>query len=304
MKKNKRGITLIALIITIIVMLILVAVTVTIANDKENGLFERARTASKDTQKEADRETLLTAVVGAYDANNQEVKKDELEANLGNGWQVAEETNCYKVTSPNKNEFKVNIKNATIENNNDGESQDNQEIVGTYVRFGSEDKFQVTAGGKVIYDGEGSSVPYTYDKNSKVIKFTIPPSSEGSDPDNYEIPIWIIKDDEGNIINKLMLDFDLKGLWMTNGVAGLASYRIADGTYIHSNDESKVVISTKEDSNGNKYGFFDDGDQSIYVCKDGYIYTSWGGYRVMNNTQFCSLNDDGTDASGNIYTMQ
>ena len=285
-------------------MLILVAVTVNLANEN-GGLFVKTREAKKDTAYKAEEENLLLYKYGEsynYEDGTLDLKNLKKELEKDDRWSAFSfdddiNPTVLTVTGAQSGlEHKIYIMGE--------KKEDNQEIAGTYIKFGREDKFQVTAGGKVIYDGEGSSVPYTYDKNSKVIKFTIPPSSEGSDPDNYEIPIWIIKDDEGNIINKLMLDFDLKGLWMTNGVAGLASYRIADGTYIHSNDESKVVISTKEDSNGNKYGFFDDGDQSIYVCKDGYIYTSWGGYRVMNNTQFCSLNDDGTDDSDNIYTMQ
>jgi len=45
--KNYKGITLIALIITIIVMLILVSVTITIAVN--GGLFDYAKKAAKDT---------------------------------------------------------------------------------------------------------------------------------------------------------------------------------------------------------------------------------------------------------------
>ena len=60
--KKEKGITLIALIITIIVMLILVAVTINVALN--GGLFEKAKTASDGTQKEADREALISAVIG------------------------------------------------------------------------------------------------------------------------------------------------------------------------------------------------------------------------------------------------
>ena len=47
MMKDQKGITLVALIITIIVMLILVAVTISIALN--GGIFDKARQASKDT---------------------------------------------------------------------------------------------------------------------------------------------------------------------------------------------------------------------------------------------------------------
>ena len=62
MKKiNKQnGITLIALIITIIVMLILVAVTINVALN--GGLFDKAKTASDGTQRQVDKEILLSLV--------------------------------------------------------------------------------------------------------------------------------------------------------------------------------------------------------------------------------------------------
>ena len=108
-------------------MLILVAVTVTVA--KDGGLFETARTAKTGTQKEADRENLVAAAVGAYDARSQEVKEEELKQNLGNEWKVENQTNYYKVTSPNGNEFKVNIENATVEDNDGGKEPQNQDEI-------------------------------------------------------------------------------------------------------------------------------------------------------------------------------
>jgi len=65
--KNQKGITLIALIITIIVMLILVSVTVNVALN--GGLFEKAKEAGTQTQREADREMLLTETLGTIDNN-------------------------------------------------------------------------------------------------------------------------------------------------------------------------------------------------------------------------------------------
>ena len=63
MLKENKGITLIALIITIIVMMILVAVSVTVALD--GGLFGTAKKAGSETQLKAEEEMLLSAVVGA-----------------------------------------------------------------------------------------------------------------------------------------------------------------------------------------------------------------------------------------------
>ncbi len=73
---NHRGITLIALIITIIVMLILVGVTINLAI--QGGLFGKARKAATKTQIEIDREALLQSVVGAI-GENGEINFEELD---------------------------------------------------------------------------------------------------------------------------------------------------------------------------------------------------------------------------------
>jgi len=86
MNKNQKGITLIALIITIIVMLVLVAVTINVALN--GGLFEKAKTASLETQKQADKEELLSAILGAYNVNDGTIDVGELRERLSSGWQV------------------------------------------------------------------------------------------------------------------------------------------------------------------------------------------------------------------------
>ncbi|MBO4815441.1 MAG: leucine-rich repeat domain-containing protein [Clostridia bacterium] len=81
--KNKKGITLIALIITIIVMLILVGVTINVALN--GGLFEKAKTASEQTQVETNKETLYSAVVAAMgtDGTIDYTKLNKEAASLG-----------------------------------------------------------------------------------------------------------------------------------------------------------------------------------------------------------------------------
>ena len=61
--KNEKGITLIALIITIIVMIILVAVTIAFAT--EGGIFKRAKEAVERTQTQVDNEVSLFYMITA-----------------------------------------------------------------------------------------------------------------------------------------------------------------------------------------------------------------------------------------------
>lgn len=63
--KNEKGITLVALVITIIVMLILVAVTINIATD--GGLFDTARNAANGTNSAAAEETKTSEGKVKYD---------------------------------------------------------------------------------------------------------------------------------------------------------------------------------------------------------------------------------------------
>ena len=60
--KTQKGITLIALIITIIVMLILVGVSVTVALN--GGIFNKAKEAAEGTQSESEKEQLLEIAMG------------------------------------------------------------------------------------------------------------------------------------------------------------------------------------------------------------------------------------------------
>ena len=116
--KNHRGITLIALIITIIVMIILVGVTINIALN--GGLFETTEKAAKGTQIEADREILQVGVAGAL-VSEEGITKESLQNNLPEEWNVNGE-GPFTVISPNGNKFTVNL-DGTIETNNEEDTE-------------------------------------------------------------------------------------------------------------------------------------------------------------------------------------
>lgn len=71
--KEQKGITLVALVITIIVMLILVGVSVTVA--LKGGLFDTAKTAADDTKTAAEAENKLSS--GTVTIHNETTNTDE-----------------------------------------------------------------------------------------------------------------------------------------------------------------------------------------------------------------------------------
>ncbi len=103
---NHRGITLIALIITIIVMLILVGVTISVSLN--GGLFTTTKDAVNKTQVEADKEILQEGVIGALNEELKIANAESLKNNLPEGWEVTG-VGPYIATSPNGNKFDVDI---------------------------------------------------------------------------------------------------------------------------------------------------------------------------------------------------
>ena len=93
MKNNQKGITLIALIITIIVMLILVAVTVNVALN--GGLFDNAREAKTKTQRAAEKEELMSIMIGAYTSSGNFATSNVGDLPSGTTW-CTEETETWE----------------------------------------------------------------------------------------------------------------------------------------------------------------------------------------------------------------
>ncbi len=116
---DHKGITLIALIITIIVMLILVGVTITVVLN--TGLFDKAKEGTNKTEIEMDKETLQAAIVASIDTNSMQIADSTtLEENLPEGWEVKQNGNDeYTATSPNNNVFKVKGNGEIKELNNE-----------------------------------------------------------------------------------------------------------------------------------------------------------------------------------------
>ena len=82
--KGQKGITLIALIITIILMLILIGVTISVSLN--GGLFSTAKEATGETQAAKESEELLMAAMGALGEDGK-VVLSKLDTSLPEGFQ-------------------------------------------------------------------------------------------------------------------------------------------------------------------------------------------------------------------------
>lgn len=116
--KNKDGITLIALIITVIVMLILVGVTITVVLN--GGLFETATKAATETQKEAERERLTEIVLANYNASEGKITNaddlaNKIKSNLGFNKDTEKSTDSKLVVQGTKGLWQIDLNSIQIE---------------------------------------------------------------------------------------------------------------------------------------------------------------------------------------------
>ena len=96
--KANKGITLVALVITIAIMLILAGVTISVS--LKGGLFNKANEATSQMQIEAEKEQLLMATLGALGRNGK-VDLTKLDSNLPTSFQKTG-TGTYKSSTGNR----------------------------------------------------------------------------------------------------------------------------------------------------------------------------------------------------------
>ena len=196
--KTKNGITLIALIITIIVMLILVGVTVTAAVN--GGLFSSAKEAAKGTEIGREKEELTSAIATAYDEATGKVDKTKLKDALS-GWSVAGgEGGPYTVKSPKQNTYTVAV---------DGTITEKKTIpAGTTLAEMYCDKEKCTEGTHlhkgdyVNYTPKTEKTAYAPDKGEGIGKYTGYTEGDSEQSISQEDLNWRVlgQDDNGNIL--------------------------------------------------------------------------------------------------------
>ena len=81
-KRKESGITLIALVITIIVLLILAGVAISMLSG-ENGILRKAAEAKTKTEEKSMEEQIKLAIMGAMDGNGSKIDKEKIAEELG-----------------------------------------------------------------------------------------------------------------------------------------------------------------------------------------------------------------------------
>ena len=246
-KLKNRGITLIALIITIIVMLILTGVTLSITLG-DNGLVNKAKEAALQMEIEQDREELLSAVVGAIGIDGK-VNFTYLDSHLPAGFTGSNGT----YTSENGHKFTVSENGEVlytgagtpgddIIDNGDGSQIGAVTLNGKYY-ISDEEEYKdfyyeiVNLNTFVDYvDSDGVEIPIIIDEENNKISF---------DRDNFGNFSYKYIEKNGEIVNIILLD------WYDSGCAIYWQNRNGfeydlDGVYLYGDSwDSKLVFDAE-----------------------------------------------------------
>ena len=151
--KNNKGITLIALVITIIVLLILAGVSVSMLSG-ENGILNQATNAKKQTEQASTDEAVKLAALSALTAGNGEMKLDVLSSELSEvaGKEITV-TELPTVVAIGNNEYVIKS-DGTTKRATEIDKYVGKEITGSKVTLTdeNEDKIVVPVGFKIKSD--------------------------------------------------------------------------------------------------------------------------------------------------------
>ena len=125
--KNYKGITLIALVITIVVLLILAAVSLSVIMG-DDGILSNAANAKKGDEAGKERDAITLAVLNCYTINeNQTLTKEQLDEQLS---KKVRELGAYRIETVNEDTFKVIFENTGNEYEVDSGNNKMKEVYG------------------------------------------------------------------------------------------------------------------------------------------------------------------------------
>ncbi len=221
MNKSKRGITLIALVITIIVLLILAAISLTMLTG-ENSILKRAVDAKEKTEIEQYREQIEVEVLGSFEKNGDLVAT----------------------------KIKDNIENHITGASVDGEDFDLDVTIGEY-------KFKIKNDGQVIEDGKITDTP----KAKATLKSSISEALGTINQEEFiamnQEFILNISEEQKTYLAMLMERGDLNAAGVTkiekfNGTSEQAQEK---GVIVSTDDSEKPVYMWFEQDEGKKEKF-------------------------------------------------
>ena len=302
--RNNKGITLIALIITIIVMLILAAVAVNLSTGN-NGIIKKAGEASKAyTDAEVEEKVELALLKNLFDENgkyignelsDEQVKKivntalgnvefmqdvvdsNNSSSNSGNIYIYAFTYNSktYNITS----NWQVNVNIGNAENTTPTEDAVTEEVLdisgtytsgpyteeyGNYIAFIFSEEMENQFIFKYHDDDGIKQEVCNYIIEDDLIKVTL--DVNGEITEYYNFKFIPIYDENNCIVNKILINVEENKIMTSNGTVGLIRWNYPATRHFKYNEESKTLVINDD---GTMCFPNDTLDQKFYYYIDG-----------------------------------
>ena len=304
-KFKNNGITLIALIITIIVMLILTGVTLSITLG-DNGLVNKAKEAATQTQIAMDRELLLSAAIGAM-GNDGKVNLSAMVLPEGftgsNGTYTSKNGNTFTVSENGE----ITVAGDITENG----SQDVEvNLEGMYwYTYDQEPYFGIM--NDEFYGWTEEACPITaIDEENKTMTFALKDEilDESNKVIGYETYYQTIEYDliieDGEIVNKILILREGDYSFITQTSTKGYELGTIDGIYMVQGSETERYVFDSENStyrreykSGDVWGGGSSSDDELYFKYKGQYYMRGESVNleISNNGNTIVIKGDGKD---------
>ena len=305
--KKEKGITLIALIITIIVMLILTGVALSIALG-ENGIIDKATQAVEQTKIATDKELLISAAIGAM-GNDGKVNLSAIVLPEGftgsNGTYTSENGHTFTVS---ENGDIVYTGSDDVIQNGDGVQTETVDLNGTYYHIsdiGDNTEYYEIVDNKafryIAFDSKDNETTtqeidiWQIDKENKTFEFRFYEDNNNLDVYDSMVCPYMFIEENGNIVNKAFIFAGVLCVQNEKSVkyGGLnGTYYTEDGTKRITFDSVNSTVNGETDYNKTgRWNSNEDINNESYCIFDGYLVI--GAYISSERNDYTIVECDG-----------
>ena len=283
---KNRGITLIALIITIIVMLILTGVALTIALG-DNGIVEKAKDATTQTQVAMDRELLLSAAIGAM-GNDGKVNLSAMVLPEGftgsNGTYTCEDGHTFTVSEMGDIVYTGGSDEGTVVLDLNGKYYYSMDYMDDYFEIVDNSKFRYVYYSSSSDKTDIQEIPIvSIDEDNKTFEVRFYEDMNNLDVYQSMIVPYTLIEENGKIVNKLIIFDEEIYFQNTNGF----KYDLS-GTYVNTAGDERLTFKNNgeverqyKNSNGNWGGYSGGSGEILSYYRANELYYSTG-YGIMD----------------------
>ena len=301
--KKQTGITLIALIITVVILIIVAGIS--ISQISGDGLVSRTLSAREQAEIQGEKETIQAAVVNAKGRNRYgKLTKNELQEELGSDYTLSEEENMYIINiTQTKRSYLLDKKGNISERGKWGVdyttgriSINGEEVKSgnVYLEIGD------TIAGYDPTDGASINEVTSYGEST-----TAHPSANGYADTVFRL-VGAQEDDEETEEDETLVSYDLSNGWKLLGVTTTGNLMITTADVVYPVSVGETTTGTLNYHLYGRLGYQNATEELDKICNlygQGHMATSARSIKVEDINKVTGYNPEDVDGNGNPYKV-